>query len=60
MGQRRGTPSANDTGSLYAYSHFMPGVFELTWNGKNYQAGRRFPLPEDMNHLSVHAGRHLQ
>jgi TolB-like protein len=43
MGQRRGIPSANDTGGLYADTHFMPGVFELTWNGKNYQAGRRFP-----------------
>ncbi|WP_319405851.1 VCBS repeat-containing protein [uncultured Desulfosarcina sp.] len=49
MGQRRGTPSANDTGGLYAYTHFLPGVFELTWTGKDYQAGRRFPLPEDMN-----------
>ena len=48
MGQRRGTPSANDTGGLYAYTHFLPGVFELTWTGKDYQAGRRFPLPEDM------------
>ncbi|BBO69184.1 hypothetical protein DSCA_31140 [Desulfosarcina alkanivorans] len=48
MGQRRGTPAANDTGGLYAYTHFLPGVFELTWNGEAYQAGRRFPLPEDM------------
>jgi hypothetical protein len=24
-------------------THFMPGVFEITWNGKNYQAGRRLP-----------------
>jgi hypothetical protein len=28
-GQRRGTPSANDTGGLYADTHFLPGVFEL-------------------------------
>ncbi|MBC2711962.1 MAG: VCBS repeat-containing protein [Desulfosarcina sp.] len=48
MGQRRGTPSANDTGGLYAHTHFLPGVFELTWNGKAYQTGRRFPLPNDM------------
>lgn len=48
MGQRRGTPSSNDTGGLYAYTHFLPGVFELTWTGKDYQAGRRFPLPEEM------------
>jgi len=48
MGQRRGTPSSNDTGGLYAYTHFLPGVFELTWSGKDYQAGRRFPLPEEM------------
>jgi TolB-like protein len=48
MGQRRGTPSANDTGGLYTYTHFLPGVFELTWTGKDYQAGRRFPLPDDM------------
>jgi hypothetical protein len=48
MGQRRGIPSANDTGGLYADAHFMPGVFEMTWNGKNYQAGRRLPLPDDM------------
>jgi TolB-like protein len=49
MGQRRGIPSSNDTGGLYADAHFMPGVFEMTWNGKNYQAGRRLPLPDDMN-----------
>jgi hypothetical protein len=48
MGQRRGTPSANDTGGLYATTHFLPGVFELTWTGNDYQAGRRFPLPDDM------------
>jgi TolB-like protein len=48
MGQRRSTPSANDTGGLYTYAHFQPGVFELSWTGKNYQAGRRFPLPKDM------------
>ena len=48
MGQRRGTPSANDTGGLYAYTHFLPGVFELTWSGDGYQAGPRIPLPEDM------------
>lgn len=48
MGQRRGIPSSNDTGGLYADAHFMPGVFEMTWNGKNYQAGRRLPLPDDM------------
>ena len=47
-GQRRGAPSSNDTGGLYTYTHFLPGVFELTWTGKDYQAGRRFPLPEDM------------
>lgn len=47
MGQRRGTPSANDTGGLYEDSHFLPGVFELTWTGKAYQSGRRFPLPSD-------------
>jgi hypothetical protein len=39
MGQRRGIPSSNDTGGLYAYTHFLPGVFEMTWNGENYQAG---------------------
>ncbi len=48
MGQRRSIPSANDTGSLYAYPHFLPGVFELNWTGNEYQAGRRFPLPEEM------------
>jgi hypothetical protein len=48
LGQRRGTPSANDTGGLYAHTHFLPGVFELTWTGKDYQAGRRFALPEEM------------
>lgn len=48
MGQRRGTPSATDTGGLYEGSHFLPGVFELTWTGKEVQAGRRFPLPQDM------------
>ena len=48
MGQRRGAPSANDTGSLYTYTHFQPGVFELTWTGKDYQAGRRLPLPREM------------
>jgi len=48
MGQRRGVTSSNDTGGLYAYTHFMPGVFELTWTGKDYQAGRRFPLSQDM------------
>ncbi len=49
MGQRRGTPSANDTGGLYADSHFLPGVFELAWTGNAYQAGRRFPIPDDVN-----------
>jgi hypothetical protein len=49
MGQRRGTPSANDTGGLYTYSHFLPGVFELAWTGKNYQSGRRFTIPDDVN-----------
>ncbi|MEE4114110.1 MAG: VCBS repeat-containing protein, partial [Desulfobacteraceae bacterium] len=48
MGQRRGTPSSNDTGGLYTYTHFLPGVFELTWTGNDYQAGRRIPLPEEM------------
>ena len=49
MGQRRGTPSANDTGGLYTDSHFLPGVFELAWTGKDYQSGRRFPIPDDVN-----------
>ncbi len=48
VGQRRGNPSAIDTGGLYTYTHFLPGVFELTWTGKDYQAGRRFTLPEEM------------
>ncbi len=48
MGQRQGTPSANDTGDLYHHTHFLPGVFELTWTGQDYRAGRRFPLPDDM------------
>ncbi len=48
MGQRRGAPSANDTGGLYEDSQFLPGVFQLTWTGKDYQAGRRLPLPGDM------------
>jgi TolB-like protein len=48
MGQRRGTPSATDTGGLYTTTHFLPGVFELTWTGNDFQAGRRFPLPDDM------------
>ncbi|BBO76628.1 hypothetical protein DSCW_40450 [Desulfosarcina widdelii] len=48
MGQRRGTPSATDTGGLYETKHFLPGVFELTWTGKEYQAGRRLPLPGEM------------
>jgi hypothetical protein len=48
MGQRRGTPSSNDTGGLYTYTHFLPGVFELAWTGNDYQAGRRIPLPEEM------------
>ncbi|WP_372679324.1 FG-GAP-like repeat-containing protein [Desulfosarcina sp.] len=48
MGQRRGTPSSNDTGGLYAYTHFLPGVFELAWTGNEYQAGRRIPLPDEM------------
>ena len=48
VGQRRGTPSSNDTGGLYTYTHFLPGVFELTWSGKDYQAGQRLPLPQEM------------
>ena len=48
MGQRRGTPSSIDTGGLYAYTHFLPGVFELAWTGNDYQAGRRIPLPDEM------------
>ncbi len=48
VGQRRGTPSAIDTGGLYTYTHFLPGVFELAWTGNEYQAGRRFPLPQEM------------
>ncbi len=48
-GQRRGTPSANDTGGLYTYTHFLPGVFELTQNGKSYRTGRRFPVSKDLN-----------
>lgn len=49
MGQRRGRPSGTDTGGLYEDSHFLPGVFELTWTGKEYQAGRRLPVPREMN-----------
>ena len=49
MGQRRGAPSANDTGGLYEYNHFLPGVFELTWTGSDYQAGRRFPMTAETN-----------
>jgi len=49
MGQRRGTPPSTDTGGLYEESLFLPGVFELTWTGKEYQAGRRFPVPREMN-----------
>jgi hypothetical protein len=49
MGQRRGTPAASDTGGLYTTSHFLPGVFELAWTGKDYQPGRRFPIPDDVN-----------
>jgi len=48
MGQRRSTPSATDTGGLYETTHFLPGVFELTWTGKEYRAGRRLPLPGEM------------
>jgi hypothetical protein len=48
MGQRQGVPSSNDTGGLYEDSHFLAGVFELTWNGREYQAGRRLLLPGDM------------
>jgi hypothetical protein len=47
MGQRQGTPMANDTGGLYESSHFLPGVFELTWGGKDYQAGPRLALPRN-------------
>ncbi len=49
MGQRQAMPRANDTGGLYESNHFLPGVFELTWNGKSYQAGRRLALPGDLN-----------
>jgi hypothetical protein len=48
MGQRQGSPSANDTGGLYEDNHFLPGVVELAWTGKGYQAGRRVLLPSDM------------
>ena len=48
MGQRRGAPSATDTGGFFEDSQFLSGVFELTWTGKDYQAGRRLPLPRDM------------
>lgn len=47
LGQRAGTPSTTDTGGLYNNSHFRSGVFELTWTGKEYQTGRRLPLPSD-------------
>jgi hypothetical protein len=47
MGQRRGTPSATDTGGLYEPTHFLPGVFELTWTGRGYQTGLRLPLPRE-------------
>jgi hypothetical protein len=60
MGQRRGIPSSNDTGGLYADAHFLPGVFEMTWNGKNYQAGRRLPLPDDMNLYRFAMWRYFQ
>ncbi len=49
IGQRRSLPSANDTGGLYEYRHFLPGVFELAWTGSDYQAGRRMPLPAEMD-----------
>jgi hypothetical protein len=49
MGQRRGTPSATDTGGLYESTHFLSGIFELTWTGREYQAGSRLPLPGEMN-----------
>ncbi|MFO7715428.1 FG-GAP repeat domain-containing protein, partial [Desulfosarcina sp.] len=48
MGQRRGASTATDTGGLYEDSHFLPGVFELAWNGRDYQAGPRVTLPGDM------------
>lgn len=48
MGQRRGTPSAMDTGGLYESTDFLSGVFELTWTGREYRAGRRLPLPREM------------
>ncbi|WP_319522560.1 VCBS repeat-containing protein [uncultured Desulfosarcina sp.] len=48
MGQRRGTPSAIDTGGLYESKHFLSGIFELTWTGREYQAGRRLPLSQEM------------
>ena len=49
VGQRQGSRSANDTGGLYAYTHFLPGVVALTWIEGNYQAGARLPLPADMD-----------
>jgi len=48
MGQRRGIPAATDTGGLYEATHFLPGVFELTWTGREYQAGLRLPLAGEM------------
>jgi len=48
MGQRRGTPSAMDTGGLYESTDFLSGIFELTWSGREYRVGQRLPLPRDM------------
>ena len=47
VGQRQGRPSANDTGGLYTYRHFLPGIFELLPEGSGYQTTRRLALPTE-------------
>jgi hypothetical protein len=49
MGQRQGSPSVNDTGGLYRHPFFFPGIFELAWTGRGFQAASRLRLPDNLN-----------
>lgn len=49
MGQRQDVPEAIDAGGMYTPTHFLPGVFELSWAGREIHAGRRFALPAEIN-----------
>lgn len=49
IGQRQGSPSAIDTGGMYQYRHFLPGIMRLEWQGGGYTSTKRLSRESDMD-----------